>query len=292
MLTDRQRALRRNHLGASDAPAIICDENCKPLSPFRTPADVYCEKVYELDDATTEPMRTGHRLEGPLIQFAAEELGVEATRANRFRVVRDNHGICACTVDAWVVGKPQAIEAKYVGPLFVRDWGEPGTDQVPDYVLAQVLHQMYVAELDRVWVAAAIADFELRWCLYDVPRNDELIGLMVEQELAFWIQHVAPGIPPDDYRPSLQLVRRIRRIPDKTVAVEQQLVNTWQDASRDRLAAKKAEDSAKAAVLAAMGDADGATCDAGLVTYYASERKGYTVPSGTVRRLRYKKRKD
>jgi predicted phage-related endonuclease len=75
-ITEAQRQIRRKYLGSSDTPVIM------NLSPFKkTENDIYWSKVAELpEDDAPDYMQVGNWLEGPIIEWAADELGVEITR--------------------------------------------------------------------------------------------------------------------------------------------------------------------------------------------------------------------
>ena len=69
-ITETQRLARRNHIGASDLPAIM------GLDTFKTAADVWLEKRGMLiDQPAKEAMKAGNRFEGGVVDYAEEELG-------------------------------------------------------------------------------------------------------------------------------------------------------------------------------------------------------------------------
>jgi len=277
-LTETQRERRRKHIGASDTPAIL------GLSPFRNPADVFYTKgQYATEDVTTDAMETGNRLEGPLLDYAAEKLGVEIDREDLFRISKG--GILAATLDGLVIGKPEAVEAKYVGPAYAADWGLEGTDQIPSHVIVQCQHQIYVAGLERVHVVAAIARYSLEWCLFVVERNETLIDTIIDADSRFWNDYVIPGVCPPDVLPALDTLKALVRVPDKEVQVPKQLVKDYEKAHAAQSFVKRQVERVDAALIAALGDAE--VGDYGdpdkQVTYRridvaASVRKAYSYP--------------
>lgn len=283
-ITARQRLARRNHLGSSDAPAIL------GLSPWRSRGDVYYSKVLDAEDAeateATEAMETGNRLEAPLLEFAAERLGMKLRR-NQHRVSdgRDG-GILAANFDALVCDRPEAVEAKYVGPNAAGEWGQEGTDEVPDHVNLQCQHQMYVGGLSRVWVAAVVAAYRLEWRLYLVPRSPAIIAAMVDQELAFWREHVSPRIPPDEQPPPLELIKALRREPGSCVDLGDEALQAWlrrEVAAEQVKAAEAAKDAATAELLALLGTAEAGWLPDGRMLTYLSQR---SAPRCDLKRLR------
>ena len=262
-ITEHQRQQRRKYLGASDAPAIL---NLYPAAFNRGPSAVYWSKMVDALSEPTEAMQTGNRLEGPLVSFAAEQLGV-SVRRNQFRV---NSIFCA-NMDALIEGKREAIECKYVGPAAADKWGAPGTDEVPDYVVAQVLHQMFVVGLDRVWIAAAIARWTLEWVLYCVERNDDLADRMAAIEVRFWEEHIVPQIPPTDETPPLEILKGLRREPQSVVDLDATVLADWESLEAAKAEVEAVESAKKAAyarVVHALGDAEaGLLPDRRLITY-------------------------
>lgn len=279
-ITARQRLARRNHLGSSDAPAIV------GLSPWRTPADVYYSKVYESDDQTTEAMETGNRLEPAILDFAAERLGVALRRNVSLVSSGRDGGIMAANFDAIVCDRAEAVEAKYVGPNSVQDWGAEGTDEVPDHVNLQVQHQMYVADLDRVWVAAAIAGYGLEWRLYVVPRSAAIIGALVDREIEFWRRHVTPRCPPESSAPSIEVLKLLRRTPGSCVDLGEEAAALWlqrEFAAEQRKNANADYEDATAKLLAMLGESEAGRLPDGRMLTYLSQR---SAPRCDVKRLR------
>lgn len=280
MLSPEQRAARRHCIGSSDAPAVL------GVDPHRSRLEVYLSKVHDLEeDEETEPMRLGNRFEQAILEEAAERLGVSIERNV---TVLGPEPYLAANLDAIVThegGDPgrlalveSALEAKFtgLGHLF----GEPGTDALPDRVLVQTGFQMGCLEsLQLVHVPVLLA----RWGrprveLYQAPRHQELVAVILEQCRRFWVDHVLPHIPPDPTpgygEAALKVLRRVRREPASVAHVEPALAWAFQKAHDAYKAAKDAKARTQAALLAAMGDAEGA--DFGdpkkLYTYLESVR--------------------
>jgi len=70
MITEEQLKQRENHVGSSDMAAIM------GVDPWRSSADVWFEKTGKLkEQAETEAMYLGNKLEGGVLDFAEEKLG-------------------------------------------------------------------------------------------------------------------------------------------------------------------------------------------------------------------------
>lgn len=295
-LTVKQLEARKKYLGASDSPAIL------GLSPFATPGDVYWSKVADVPQKEAEHLDTGNWLEGPLVEWAAEKLGVKVDYRNRTRV----KDFMACNVDMKVPGQAQSIEAKVVGPDHADKWGEEGTDQVPDYVQVQAQHQCHVADLELVWVPALICRFRPVRVLYRVERHEGLIQTIVEKEREFWEQHVVPRVPPPDMlSPPIEVLRHLRREPGKVVEIADTTAIYYLSAMEKAKEVTKDADETKRWLLEKLGDAEGAECSLGTFTYLSQKSTPKVdhdrmkadgvwdkyIEQGTHRVLRFKKAK-
>lgn len=254
MITAEQRELRRDRVGSSDTPTIL------GVDPYRTVADVYCEKVYGLSEIDNEAVRLGNLFEAPLIAWAAEELGLDDVEVNAS--LSHAGGILAANLDGLSRKHRCIIEGKVTG--LSELWGAEGTDEIPDRVIAQALHQVECAdsagiEVDVVWVPVLLARRDApKVALYRVPRNDDGQKGIVELGHNFWEVYVRPRCPPPNRLPSLDTLKRIRREPRSSVTVDPALVVALEAAKEAKKKAGEAEDAAEEALLAAMGNAEAA----------------------------------
>lgn len=281
-ITEAQREARRNHLGSSDVAAIL------GVDRFRNAYDVWLEKTGKLDEQKESPaMYAGTVFEDGVLQYAEKQLG--KLIRNQYRSAK-NLPIGA-NIDALIVESNEPVEAKTAGlygPLN-EEWGEDGTDQVPDRVLVQSHVHMLCVDKPVCHVAAFIGGRGFR--LYQVPEDAEIKNIIAEKAIEFWDKHVKADIPPEDTVPSLAVVKRIRREPELIVPVPDAIVQRWQACRDAYLAAQKMKEAAEAELLAALGTAEGGTCSMGTITYLETHRKGYEVKPASYRVLRIKKSK-
>lgn len=290
-LTPEQLEARKKYLGSSDAAAVL------GLDRFRSAWDVWAQKTgrdsgFEGNEAT----RRGVRFEPMLLDWAEEELGVKLLRDQFF--AKPNHPLCA-NLDA-LCPNEYLVEAKSSNAVGTdsNGYGDDGSDQVPDRVTIQVHHQFAVTGLRLAYVPVVIPVFgRFDFRMYRIERNDKLADVIAEKGCEFWINHVEADMPPPnpyndkECRPSIDVMKRIIRQPNKSVPVPDELVNAWLSCIENRLQSEKDCERAQAELLAAMLDADGATCSHGTLTYFETSRKGYTVEPTTYRQLRFKKGK-
>jgi putative phage-type endonuclease len=288
-LTADQIAKRRYSIGSSDAPSV-CGVN-----PWRTAYDVWLEKTGRIDGFTgNDATRAGDLLEASVVRFAIERLRPTEFNFGVELVAKDLPFVTA-TLDARAAldtGDKCVIEAKTGGicsPL-QGEWGEPETDEIPERYMVQVQHQLFVAGEDYQFAVVSALIPPRGFVLYYVPRDNVLIGAIVEKEIAFW-ECVQTDTPPDDSVPSMDAIKRRRREPNKVVEVDPALIAMYQDAQKKAKAAEEYAEEVKAILLATLGDAEAGDAGEHMVTYYESERKGYTVQPTTFRQLRIKKGK-
>ena len=265
-MTERQRwlAARRKHIGSSDSPAIL------GVDPFRSATEVYWSKLAELPDEEKPQFEMGRRLEDVICEWAADRLQVKITR-NVFRVSEwGDGGIMAATFDALVDGERAAFEAKFSSQA--SEWGEEGTDQVPERVLVQAQHQMHVGDLELVWVPALIIGYTAQFRLYVVKRHEELMTEIARRDVEFWRTYVETQTPPDGWTvPPLAALKVVRREPNSIVELGDDAVKAWEALQTAKAILKENEegkDRLQARVLELLGDAEaGRLPDGRLITY-------------------------
>lgn len=190
MLTPEQIEARRTGLGGSDAAAVL------GLSKFRTPLSVYLEKV---DPAALPVQKSPEWLHWRWLM----EPAIRAEWALRTGLTVDVHPITlrseqypwmVANVDG-LVGREAGVEVKTVAFSAVDNWGEPGTDEIPQEYLIQVIHYMVVTGRARWYVPALFNGAELRTYVVERPA-DTIIDVLIARERAFWIDNVEARIPP------------------------------------------------------------------------------------------------
>jgi putative phage-type endonuclease len=251
-ITQQQRDRRRNHLGASDAPAIL------GVSPWAGPSEIYYAKVAGFEREVGDAAEAGTLLEAPIGAWVARQLGRRLTRRACSVVSQGRDvGIMSANLDfRFPDFQDEAVECKLVGPARSGDWGEEDTDEVPVYVAAQALHQAHVACLQRVWIPVLIVNFRFEFRLYHVDRRQPVIDDIVDREISFWHDHVLPQIPPTDDAPSMDLLKLLPRAPGKVVVINPALVAEYEGRNAAQKAAAEQLDGLKAQLLHLLGDAE------------------------------------
>lgn len=284
-LTSQEIEARKRWLGASESPGVIGVD--KP--PYPNAADIFIAKRHALEPIKgNDAIEIGNDFEAPLLGWAARELGVEIEVSPKSRL-RPDDAVLGAKPDALILRQPAGLEAKTSSHH--EEWGEEGTDVVPERVLIQTHQQMYVFDWDLVWVPVLTARFDrLVRLMYCVKRNDDLIKIIVERGHAFWNDHVLSGVPPPGLIPSFEVVKRIKRVPGSIALADPAIVAELIQARKDGADAEKRERIAKAKLMANSAEAFDYGDPTHWLTYFESPRAGYTVAPTTSRTLRVAKR--
>lgn len=182
---------RQTYLGGSDVAAIL------GLSPWKTPLDVYLDKVEGAqpitDPAKIKILERGKRLEPYVLDMLCEEKNITVSARNN-RYIDSEHAFLAAEIDA-ETEDGRNVEAKTTADFWNRKvWGEEFTDEIPVYYTAQCMHGMMIkpAPSTLLPVMLGIDDFRV----YEVRRDEETIAGIRAKELDFW-QRIQDKNPPE-----------------------------------------------------------------------------------------------
>jgi putative phage-type endonuclease len=286
-ITDKQRLARKTHIGSSDVAAIL------GLDPFRNAYEVWLDKTGKLDDTQKKgrALSLGTFLEEAILCLSEERLG-KITR-NQYRTVKD-FPILAASTDGIVKASGEPVEAKstnitYRAPA-TDEWGEEGTDQVPERIILQCTVQMMATESQVCHNPVIIGG--RGFVMFRIPFDKDLAAMILDRVSDFWNNNVQKDIPPENCMPSMEFIRRVRREPKSIVKVDDQLIQCWLNARESRLQCQKIEEQAAAEILAKIGTAEAGQYGGGIVSFYEQTRKAYSVHELKFRVMRIQKRRD
>lgn len=254
MLTEQQRAARREGIGGSDAAVIL------GVSKWKTPYELWCEKTQKLDPRDDperlRPVRKelawGNRLEAVILDAFQEERGIAVTSRD-VQIAHPKHSFILGSLDGLAEdGCP--VEAKSAGRG--DDWGDSGSDEIPDYYFPQVQHYIGLyPEAAGAHVAVLIGGNDLR--TYFVPRDHEFIHDLYLLERDFWVNQVQAGVAPEPT--SLPgMIHKFRYDDGSAVECDEdvaQLVANIKAMQIQRKDLEKAEEALELAVMATVGPA-------------------------------------
>jgi putative phage-type endonuclease len=253
MLTEQQLEARRAGLGGSDVAAIL------GMSPWRTPLDVWLEKTGQAQRPKETPaMYWGIVLEDTVANEYAKRTGYKIQRRNKI-LAHKAYPVMRALLDRVIISHPDGpgvLECKTARHLS-DEWGDAGTDNVPNPYLLQVAH--YLAVTGYAWAELPVlflANREFR--IYRFHRDDELIQSLVELETQWWRDHIEANIPPDPTT-TADLIKRYPRSNGTTAVASQEAVNAWQQLKEIKAQIselEKAKEKAENTLKKEMGEAE------------------------------------
>lgn len=265
LITDLNWLLERKQgIGGSDAAVIL------GLSKWKTPYQLYLDKtstdVAREDDSPV--IEWGKRLE-PVIR----QKYVDLTGHTVF--VPGDDKIIAHPSIPWMLASLDGIVNVDGGRVFeaknsrVGDiWGDPGTDQVPEAYLVQVQHYMGVTGFELADMAVLLFGHDFR--IFEIPRDDDVIGIIMEAEEMFW-KRVQDRDPPEPKTLSDLKLAFGRASKSAKVQATADVITAW-DRLKDLKELAKEEDELKAVIIKHLGEADTLVDgDIVLATYKATK---------------------
>lgn len=202
MLTEKQRANRKNGIGGSDASAVL---NIKPLDPrkkqFKTPLQLWLEKTGRIepeDLSRIEPIIWGNLLEDDVIERYVMKTGHKVKLLGR-TLKHKKYPWMFANLDGLVIKEGILIEAKTAE--YSKEWGKDGTSNVPLEYLVQVQHCLEVLSSHEKYkhiTEARIPTFFSRkdFRTFNISRDNAITEHLIEAERAFWHDNVLADIPP------------------------------------------------------------------------------------------------
>tara|TARA_R100000008_G_scaffold66037_1_gene43027 strand:- start:2565 stop:3509 length:945 start_codon:yes stop_codon:yes gene_type:complete len=178
-------AIRSTGVGASESPAVV------GLSPWQNALDVWMVKVGVVEVEQTPAMEWGNRLEGAVLQKYSDVMGLKVeSPGETLRHPKHDH----------ILATPDAFADNHIVEIKTttsdKDWGAPGTDEVPLHYMVQVTQQMSVCDVDRCDIA--VLNLKRRsFRIYHINRDTEIERLLTHRVTKFWNEHVLKGVAPE-----------------------------------------------------------------------------------------------
>lgn len=284
-LSDKQRAIRATGVTATDVVTLA------GLSPYAnaSPHLVYAEKIgIPIEPHTSPRLEMGHELEPIVLRQTAQRRGLRLLDVPRtIRSVRCEHHLATPDALSWsesfVAQHPHdsLVEAKAVSLHMASDWGEDETEDIPDYVLAQVAWQIHVVQVPVAFVGALLGTELRSYRIELTPDLATLIEALREVADRFWVDHVLARRPPtlDGTAGAEKMIRAhfprpmgpmVKASPQAEEAAERYFA-----VKREALISERELEVAKQCLIAACGEAEGLIGDGWRLTMKA--RKGYQV---------------
>lgn len=188
-LTKEQQAIRKLGVGGSEIAAVL------GLSPYAGPLDVYLDKTEDREREPNHHMERGTFLEAGVADWYAHRTGMKLLTCD---TLKHPAKPAVCTPDRLTV-PGRLLSIKVPGPYTRAQWGEDGTDEVPEPYMLQLQWEFLVLrangfELENVAHLAAPIDGDLR--IYPILSDAELQAMMLEKAERFWRDYVEKRVPP------------------------------------------------------------------------------------------------
>jgi len=180
-------AYRNLGIGGSDA-AVVCG-----ASKYKSPVELWMEKTGQMPpEQAGEAAYWGTLMESLIRDEFALRTGLKVIPVKQIVHSRDYpymlanlDGVCRCPTHGKCV-----FEAKTANAFKASEWDG---DLVPqDYVL-QVQHYLCVTGYNGAYIAVLIGGNDFRYKF--IPRDEELISMLIRHERDFWM-HVRDDVPP------------------------------------------------------------------------------------------------
>jgi putative phage-type endonuclease len=269
-------------LGGGDAAIIM------GAAKWRTRRDLALYKRGDIErQEQTDIMRRGLTLEPFLAAVYEERIGHKLEEAGKIWAHSEKDHLCA-QVDALIEDDGQ-WEGKTSSKWVADQWGDLGTEEIPDSAYCQVQHGMGVT--GRSWcdvtvvigddaafdvlckmadngvdVSSYVAQMDVR--TYRIKRNEKFIVEMFAIEDEFWERYVVGDNLPDDlvYMKHRDGVRPATESEDTEIAI---LKGAWIDVKQ----AEKHLEQMKEQVKEMVGASEGIDSRLGKVTWKKGKDK-------------------
>lgn len=194
---------RQSGIGGSEIAAIV------GLNQYKTPMQIWESKVNPVqDEETSQPAYWGTVLEDVVAKEYALRTGNKVQRLTKqmrhpdfqFAIANIDRAVINPTISGnvrWKDGKlttDRILECKTANGFAAKQWGEAGSDQVPDSYLIQCQWYLGITGASVCDLAVLIGGQDFR--IYTINRDDDLINDLLQQGAAFW-ELVKNNIAPD-----------------------------------------------------------------------------------------------
>jgi|TARA_Y100000296_G_scaffold46377_1_gene53204 putative phage-type endonuclease len=212
---------RKKGIGGSDAGTAI------GVNPWKSPYQLYLEKTGARvsEDISDKPaVKRGVRLEPEIIKWVKEDLGITIRKDNTTHISKE-HPFLFCHNDGTVVGTHRVAEVKSPSIHMREFWGEPGTDSVPQYYLAQGVHALAIQpEMEGV---DFFAYFDPDILHFRLERKQSLIDAYIAKVTRFWdfVLNKVPPPPQDENDLIHKYFKKNGKFKSATPDIEKRIAN-------------------------------------------------------------------
>lgn len=113
-------------------------------------------------------------------------------RKNNKMLRHPEHEFMLANLDRVIVGEKALLECKTTSQYNIDQWKD---DEIPASYLCQIQHYMAVTGYEKAYIAVLCGGNQFIW--KEVPRDDELIEIIINAEKDFWYNNVLAGVIPE-----------------------------------------------------------------------------------------------
>lgn len=273
---------RRAGIGGSDIATVM------GINPWQTPLSLYLDKRGESvpEDISDKPaVYWGTVLEDVVAREYAERTEKKVQRIKKM-MRHPQHSFALANIDRAIVapghrarwdgqqlqGAAGVLECKTANGFAAQEWGEQGSDYVPDHYLLQVQWYLGVTGLASGDLAVLIGGNDYR--TYSLQRDDELLASLFDAAAEFWAR-VQEGRPPEPQSEAEAKQLWARHNPGKTVDLTLEQADDLRRLSvlKEQIKAMEAEEKAlRDRIIPVLADAETAAfAGQRLATYKANK---------------------
>ena len=180
-------AYRRLGIGGSDV-SVVCG-----INKYKSPIELWLEKTGQQQPGEAgEAAYWGTKLESVIKDEFTGRTGIKVIPVNKILRSRDYpfilanlDGVCLCPVHGKCV-----FEAKTANAFKAGEWEN---DAVPYEYILQIQHYLCVTGYNGAYIAVLIGGSAFQWKY--VPRDEEMISMIIRTERDFWTL-VEDDVPP------------------------------------------------------------------------------------------------
>ncbi len=239
-------------IGGSDAAVVA------GVSRYKSQYQLWLEKTGKVEPFQgNEATHWGNKLEDVIAEEYTQRTGRKVRRVNSTQY-HPEYDFIFGHVDRVSVGDKRIIEVKTSLGKYRSDsdWGEAGSDSIPEAYYLQVQHYMAVMQSQVCDVAAFVSGdsgAELR--IYEIQRDDKLISDLIAMEKKFW-EYVVSDTPPP-VKDTRDLAVKYPKDNDETIIASMEvyeMINALKDIKASKKEMEEAEEKMKTEIQKFMGE--------------------------------------
>lgn len=178
---------RQAGIGGSDAGTIL------GVNKWKSKTQLFFEKVNpELkQQVDNEFIYWGNVLEDVVAKEFETRTGKKVRKNNKM-LRHPEYEFMLANLDRVIVGEKALLECKTTLQYNIDQWKD---DEIPASYLCQIQHYMAVTGYEKAYIAVLCGGNQFIW--KEVPRDDELIEIIINAEKDFWYNNVLAGVIPE-----------------------------------------------------------------------------------------------